>query len=71
MVVKTLHDFSIVNLSVAEMMFAGPDELALILHFHEFVRFCMALRTLCGRILTLIHITADKASEFLFHDNDN
>ena len=67
MVVQTLHDFGVLNLSVADMMLAGPYELALILDFDELVGLCMALGALCGRVLTLIYITAYKASEFLFH----
>lgn len=69
MVVQAFHDFSILNLSVTEMVFTGPAE-TLFLHFHEFLGLCMALRALCRRVLSFIYVTANETSEFLFHNNN-
>ena len=65
-VVETLHDLFILDLSVTELVLAGPVQ-ALFLDLDEFLRLCAADRALCGRSITLVDVSTNKTSEFLFH----
>ena len=67
MVVQTLHDLLVLDLSVSELVLAGPVE-AFVLDLYEFIRFCTAYGTLLRRGIALVDVSAYKTSEFLFHD---
>ena len=67
-VVKALEDFGVLDLAVTELVLACPVQ-AFVLDLDEFVGLGAAYGALLRRILALMDVSADHASEFLLHDN--
>ena len=68
MVPQTGEDFFVHSLGNADNMLASPLGLvAFFFDFHELVSLGMADRAFCGRVFPFINVTADQASESLFH----
>ena len=68
MVLEAGPDLRIAALGNAQDVLAGPLGLvAFLFQFNEFFGFRVAYRALCGGILAFVDVSADEASEFLFH----
>ena len=65
--VKALKYFRVNTLCNSEFVFGCPNHSLIFLHFHKFVAFCVAKRTLCRSLCSFINISAYETSEFLFH----
>ena len=66
MIVQALHDLGVVDLAVSELVLAGPVE-TIFLDFDKLVSLGAADGARLGRVLAFVDVTADEASEFLFH----
>lgn len=66
-VAEALHDLSILDYSVLEVVLTGKS-FCVFLYFNELFFLCAALWTELRRVLSFINVTANETSEFLFHN---